>query len=52
MSMRNAKFQREPAGRLSGGGMGVTDCATVAVWVKGNLDLGERQLAGGGVVVE
>ena len=52
MSMRNAKFQRDPAGRLSGGGMGVTDCATVAVGAKGNLNLSERQLASGGVVIE
>src|SRR5271165_2859174 len=52
MSMRKAKFQREPAGRCCVGGIGVEICGAVAVKGKVRSSLGESQLPGGGIVVK
>src|SRR5271163_3011287 len=52
MSIRKAKFQREPAGRRCVGGIGVLDCGAAAVKDKRELKLGEGQLSGGGIVIE
>ena len=50
--MRNPQAQREPAGRFRVGGSGVA-CETEEVSAgTGGSGLGERQLAGGGVVIE
>src|SRR5580693_1691083 len=54
MSIRNAQVHREPAGRAAVGGSGVCCCvaASGAVSGTGRSGLGERQFAGGGVVIE
>src|SRR5580693_1715370 len=54
MSIRNAQVHREPAGRAAVGGRGVWCCVVArgAVAGTGRSSLGERQLAGGGVIVE
>src|SRR5271155_3315600 len=52
MSIRKEKLQREPAGRRCVGGIGVVDCVAVAVRDKGKSNLGERQLAGGGIIIK
>src|ERR1700722_16171125 len=54
MSIRNDQVHREPAGRAAGGGSGVRSCVVTsgAVAGTGRLSLGQRQFAGGGIVIE
>src|SRR5260370_16088606 len=52
ISMRNAQLQREPAGRFRAGGIGVVSAFERMSSGTGASGLGERQLAGGGVVIE
>src|SRR5271154_275069 len=52
MSIRNEKLQREPAGRRCVGGIGVVDGGAAAVKDKGESNLSEGQLAGGGIIVK
>src|SRR5260370_42326725 len=52
IAMRNAQLQREPAGRVRAGGIGVVSAFERMSSGTGASGLGERQLAGGGVVIE
>src|ERR1700730_10142912 len=54
ISIRKAQAHREPAGRAAVGGSGVLCCVVASGAVGGTRrsGLGERQLAGGGVIIE
>src|SRR6266487_1542019 len=52
ISIRNAQLQREPAGRFKVGGIGVVGALERMRSGTGASGLGERQLAGGGVVIK
>src|ERR1700674_626762 len=51
-SIRNAQVQRERAGRTPAGGSGVACSAEEMGAGTGGSGLGERQLAGGGIVIK
>src|SRR5260370_33019447 len=52
ISMRNAQLQREPAGRFTVGGIGVASAFEEVRSGTAASSLGERQLAGGGVIIK
>ena len=52
ISIKNAKAQREPAGRCVVGGRGVCCCVASVVSGTGRSGFGQRELPAGGIEVE